>query len=197
MSTLVQRRIRPFAVLGAVGVVIGVAIARLPDIFVAQLARRRTLTDPQAGWAYRLLALAAIAQALYAGFLLFRPERLARARSEDPQLRALPKIDVVGSVARNAAAITGLTIVYGIAAFIVTGQRGGFWLFPLLALAQGAWYYRQVGEVARWMELQADEAPQVRSKVVWQREPRDYSPPLVRWLLEQSAEAEAQDSASK
>lgn len=189
-----ERRIRPFAIAGVVLGIVALAVVRLPDVFVAQLARRRALTDPQAGWAYRLLALAALAQAVYGGFVLLRPERVIRARRTDPKLQRLAKSDLVRSVARNAAGIAALTVVYGLAALIVTGQRGGFWLFPALALAQGAWYYREVGEVARSMELESDDARDERPKVVWQREPRDYCPPLVRALLKQSPDQRDQQS---
>jgi hypothetical protein len=74
-----------------------------------------------------------------------------------------------------------LTLVYGVASFYVTGQRGGFWLFVVVGAAQTAWYYRQVGQVARWVVQQpeADLATE-RRPPSWQPEPPDYSPPLGR-----------------
>jgi hypothetical protein len=74
-----------------------------------------------------------------------------------------------------------LTFVYGLAAFLVTGQRGGYWLFAVLFLAQGAWYYRQVGDIGRWLEFQPEVVTRP-SSAVWIREPDDYCPPLARSL---------------
>jgi hypothetical protein len=74
-----------------------------------------------------------------------------------------------------------LTLVYGVATFYVTGQRGGFWLFAVLAVLQAAWYYRQVGQVAKWLVLQPDTSLTERSRAsTWKREPSDYTPPLGR-----------------
>jgi hypothetical protein len=74
-----------------------------------------------------------------------------------------------------------LTFVYGLAAFLVTGQRGGYWLFAVLFIAQAAWYYRQVGDIGRWLGFQPEVVAQP-SSAVWVREPGDYCPPLARSL---------------
>jgi hypothetical protein len=90
--------------------------------------------------------------------------------------------EIIVSLARNAAGMCGLTLVYGIAALGLTGQRGGFWLFPGLLVLQAAWYYRQVGEIAKWIEFQpafiATEAPTPG----WSAGPPDYTPPIARGL---------------
>ena len=182
MPDLVRRRWPPFAVIAALLAIVCVAVARLPESFINQLERNRPFTSSQAGWAYRLLAAAAVAQALYGGFLVLRAERIEKARAADPKVARMSRSALVRSLARNAAAMVFWTIAYGIAAFAVTGQRGGFWFFPLLALFQGAWYYRQTGEVARWVGFQPEPEPDRGSGPVWRREPPDYTPPLLRGL---------------
>lgn len=182
MQDLVSRRLRPFAVALVIVGVICIAIARLPDSLVSILERKTPFSTAQVGWAYRLLALAAAAQALYGGFVLLRPDRVERARRKDPKLARLPHLKLVGVVARTAASMVVFTIIYGIAAFAVGGQRGGFWLFPVLAVFQAAWYFRQVGQVAQWMGFQPQVAEADPSRGIWRREPPDYCPPLVRGL---------------
>jgi fatty acid desaturase len=51
---------------------------------------------------------------------------------------------LIVSVAWTTAGIASLTLVYGVAAFALTGLRGGFWLFVVVELLQGAWYFRHV-----------------------------------------------------
>lgn len=178
-----SRRLRPFAVVASVAVVISVAIARLPDSLVSLLQRNTPLSLAQIGWAYRLLAVAAVAQALYGGFLLLRPDRVETARRTDPKLAALPRVRLIGVVARTAAWMLLFTLLYGIAAFVVGGQRGGFWLFPVLVVAQGAWYYRQVGQIAKWARFQPEPSTTGPGRGAWRREPADYCPPLARGLV--------------
>ena len=176
-----RKRIVPFAVAALVLFLICLAMVRLPDAYASRLERNRPFNSSQAGWAYRLLAFAAIGQAAYGGFAILQVEKIRQARLKDPRLADMPAEDVVRSVARNAAGMTLLTLVYGIASFYVTGQRGGFWLFPLVAVAQGAWYFRQVGQIAKWMDFQPEVEPDKRKRApVWRREPPDYSPPLGR-----------------
>ena len=178
-------RLRPFVYAAAVLIVVCVAVLRLPDSFVAQLERNRTLSSSQAGWAYRLLAAAAIGQAAYGGFVILRAERIQKELAKDRKLATMPRYELVLSVARNAATMAVLTLVYGAAALWVTGERGGFWLFPLIAIAQGAWYIRQTGAVAQWLAFQPE--PVVgRTPSVWVREPPDYCPPLARGLFRDS-----------
>lgn len=166
---------------GAILVVVCIGVLRLPDSFVAQVERSRPLSSSQAGWAYRLIAAAAIAQAAYGGFFLLRPETIRKARDKDRKIAAMPRERILSLVARNAALMVVLTLVYGIAALAITGERGGFWLFPLIAVAQGAWYYRQAGEIGRWLSFRTvTETPGPRGE--WRREPADYCPPLARGL---------------
>jgi hypothetical protein len=51
----------------------------------------------------------------------------------------------------------------------------------MLFLAQAAWYYRQVGDIGRWLGFQPEVVAQP-SSAVWIREPDDYCPPLARSL---------------
>lgn len=168
--------------MAAVLLVLCVAVARLPDSLVSLMERRSPFTSGQAGWAYRLLAFAAIAQALYGGFVLLRPARVERARQSDPKLAELPRTKLISVIARTAASMTAFTLAYGIAAFVVGGQRGGFWLFPVIAVAQGAWYYREVGQVAGWLGFQREHVSDDPSRGLWVREPADYCPPIARGL---------------
>lgn len=176
------RRTRPFAVVLVLIGVVCIAVLRLPDTFLALLDRNTPFTTAQTGWAYRLLAFAAVAQGLYGGFVLLRPDHLEEARKKDPKLAARPRSQLVGIVARTAASMTFFTLLYGLAAFGVSGQRGGFWLFPVLAVAQGAWYYRQVGQIGAWMGFQPEAGADAAPRGLWQREPPDYCPPLARGL---------------
>ena len=176
-----DRRLVPFLVATAILFVLCLAMYRLPGSYVSQLERNRPLTTAQAGWAYRLLALAAIAQTVYGGFWIFQVEKVRKARKEDEKTAAMSPAEILRSLARVAAGMTLLTLVYGLAAFYVTGERGGFWLFPLVAVAQGAWYFRQVGQIGKWLQLQpAVEPDRPRRDAAWHREPPDYSPPLGR-----------------
>ncbi len=181
MEDLLARRARPFAIVAVATAIVCIAMIRLPESFLSLIERKTSFTSAQTGWAYRLLVVAAVAQALYGGFMLLRPDRIEAARRKDPKLARLPRGQLTGVVARTAASMVAFTVVYGLAAFGISGQRGGFWLFPVLAVAQGGWYYHQLGQVATWMGFQpeaADEPDRGR----WQREPPDYCPPLVRGL---------------
>lgn len=168
--------------MAAILLVVCVAVVRLPDSFLEMLERTTPFTSAQAGWAYRLLALAAVAQALYGGFALLRPARVQRARASEPKLAQMSRAKLTSVVARTAASMVAFTLAYGIAALAVSGQRGGFWLFPVIAVAQGAWYYREVGQVATWLRFQDEPAGHDRSRGVWTREPPDYCPPIARGL---------------
>lgn len=182
MRELVARRLRPFGVAAAITVVVCIAIARLPDSLVELLERKSPFSSGQIGWTYRLLVFAAVAQAVYGGFVLLRPDHVQRARAKDPKLAAMSRARLTGIVARTAASMVLFTLIYGVAAFLVGGQRGGFWLFPLLAVAQGTWYYRQVGQIARWMGFQPEAEVHRPGRGAFEREPDDYCPPLVRGL---------------
>lgn len=134
----------PFAVAAAALLIVSLAVFRLPQAFVADMQRDGVLTGDSADVAFVLIATVAGAQAAYGGFVLLRPERLETAIAEDARLATAPRSDKLASVARNAAGIASLTLVYGVAAFALTGLRGGFWLFVVLEVLQGAWYYRLV-----------------------------------------------------
>jgi len=177
-----QRPAGPFLFSSAVLAIACVAMARLPDSFVAVFERSRPLNEAQGGWAYRFLVAASVLQAAYGGFVILRVETIRRARKRDQKIAATPRDRILTSVARNAAFMVILTLVYGLAAFWITGQRGGFWLFPLLAVAQLAWYYRQVGQIASWLRFQPDVEKAEGPAHVWKREPPDYCPPLARGL---------------
>jgi hypothetical protein len=179
MTPLLERRRGPFLVAAAVVLIVTILVFRLPESLVDQLRRHRPLSTDQSGWATKLLAMAAIAQAAYGGFVILATERVRRARENEARVSEMSKAEIVTSVARNAAAMVVLTLVYGIAAFLPTGERGSFWLFVLVAVAQGAWYFRQVGEIARWLVLQPEHIVRAESRG-WKREPPDYSPPLAR-----------------
>ncbi|MDQ4124648.1 MAG: hypothetical protein M3134_03470 [Actinomycetota bacterium] len=181
MEDLVARRRWPFLAFGAVGVVACVVIVALPDSLLVQMERNRPFDSGQAGWAYRLLVLFAL---VAAGFTMFRAFTVDSVkRSQERSSKPMTPERIVDSVAQNAAAVPLLTIVYGVASLIFTGQRGGFWLFPLIALGQGAWHYRSVGEIARWLSFQPEPEVEEAVSTEWRREPPDYCPPLARGLL--------------
>lgn len=183
METLESRRRGPFIVMAAIFIAVCLTVIALPDSLVASLERNRPLTDIQAGWAYRLLVLFAVAQIVYTGGSVFRIERVAEARERDPRMARMPKADVISSLSRNAAALVVFTLIYGSASIVLTGQRGGFWLFPLLALGQAGWYYREIGQIAAWKTFQPEHVEADPDGGRWRREPDDYCPPLARGLV--------------
>jgi hypothetical protein len=176
-----QRRWPPFALVSAVLMVLSIALARLPESLVEQLERNSPLTGTEAGWAYRLLVAFAVIQVLYGGFRVLRVEQVKKAQETDAKVALMSRSRLLATIARNAAGMIFLTFVYGLAAFLVTGQRGGYWLFAVLFVAQGAWYYRQVGDIGRWLAFQPESVSRP-SSAVWRREPQDYCPPLARGL---------------
>lgn len=153
---LKHRRRRPFLISSAVSVAVTVAVFRLPELFVDQLRRNSALTSGQSGWVYRLLAVMAFAQAAYVAVVLLRTDRVERAWKEDPKLHGLSRPEIMTSVVRNAAFMPLLTLVYGLSAFFLTGERAGFWLFVVLAAAQLAWSYRQAGQIAHFLSFQPE-----------------------------------------
>ena len=174
----------PFVAVGAVVGILSLALFRLPESFVNQIENDRPLSGPQSDWAYRLLFLAALGQVLYGGFVALHPERLEKTRKEDPKTRSLSRERLLTSVARTASGMVALTLVYGLAAFAITRQRGGYWLFLALIGAQLAWYLRQVGVVGRWLAFQSDEPdpPENGEDAGWHGAPPDYVPPVARGL---------------
>ena len=184
MEDLLARRRWPFLAFGAVGVVACVVIASLPESLLVQLERNRALNSGQAGWAYRLLVLFALVAAAYTMFRVFTIDSVKRSQERDAAKGrgVMPVERAVDSLAQNAASVPLLTVVYGVASVFFTGQRGGFWLFPLIALGQGAWHYRAVGEIVRWLSFQPEPEPEEDLSTEWKREPPDYCPPLARGL---------------
>ncbi|MGH7482925.1 MAG: hypothetical protein ACRELV_12280 [Longimicrobiales bacterium] len=172
----------PFILALAGSLVVVVALFRLPESFVSGLERGRPFTTDQAQWAFRLLLAAALIQALAVGFLILRPDRIRRALDRDERIAALPRADLAALLARNAAGIAALTLVYGLSAFAVSGERGYVWPFLVLLAAQFAWYARLVGEIAEWLRFQEPPRP-ARERDTWRREPPDYCPPLARGLV--------------
>lgn len=177
-----RRYRRPFLVASTGSVIVAVAVFRLPETFVARLEQDRLLTTEQVRWSFRLLVVAAAIQAVVVGFLMLRPERVRRAFERDPRLAAMPRDGVTMLLARNAAGIAALTLVYGLAAFVISGERGYLWPFLVVLAAQMGWYARLVGEVAAWLRFQQPPRTE-RKRSVWRREPPDYCPPLARGLV--------------
>jgi hypothetical protein len=151
------------------------------------MERNRDFSSGQAGWFYRLIVLAAIAQVVYGGYFIFRSERVRRAQESDRRIAAMSHSRLVTSLARTAAAMVILTVAYGLASLFITGERGGFWVFPLVGVAQAAWYLRQLGDIERWLGFQPEPVLE-RPRAEWTREPPDYVPPLVRGLSSQPPE---------
>jgi hypothetical protein len=183
MKLEVARPWQPFAVAATIIVVVVVAVFQLPETLLGQIERDGPFTSVQADWAYRLLALAASAQAVFVGFKVLRIERVQHSLESDPRLGEMSKTQIAASLARAAAGMAMLTLLYGLSALFIGGQRGGFWLFVVLTVAQQAWYFRQAGVIAQWLEFQPEPTPQ-RIRDIWRREPPDYCPPLTRGLTD-------------
>lgn len=181
METRLERRWTPLLVVAAILAIAYIAMARLPESYVAQLARSRPLESAQADWAYRLLVFAAITQAAYGGFVLLHTDRISDVLAGEGRRAGLTRERILALVVRNAATLIGLTFIYGLAAFVITGQRGGFWLFALLTVLQGAWYFRQVNEIAKFLDFQQEPKPEP-TEPTWRKPPPDYSPPIARGL---------------
>ena len=175
------RRIGPFVVAGAVVLIVCSAVAALPDPYLRQLMRGRLLDGDQAGWAYRLLVLFASIEIVYAGYRVFRVEAVAAVRGEARRGSALTGAGLISSMSRTAAVLVTFTLLYGLASIWLTGQRGGFWLFPVLAVAQLAWYYRAIGDIGRWEQHQ-QPTPATTDPQPWPPPLPDYCPPIARGL---------------
>jgi hypothetical protein len=179
MDDLVTRRRIPFVVVGTVVAVVAVAIFRLPELFVSGLRRDALLAGSGGTWGFRILLAVAAGQALFGGYRVLRTQRLAEVEGE--RVSSDPRRDRLAStVAWVGAGMVGLTLVYGIATFVLTGLRAGFWAFLALIVAQGLWYYRLAGEAARWLGRQPP--PPARLKPAWARGDADYTPPIARGL---------------
>lgn len=180
MTKRLERPVIPFLVAAAVWLIATIAVIQLPDSYAARLERQTPLDSSQSGWAYRLLAFAAIVQAFYGGFVLLKVDKVRKAKASDPAIAATPNQDLLRTIGRTAGTMILLTLLYAVAAFYVTGQRGGYWLFLVLAAAQAAWYFRQIGQIAGWMEFSPQVEQKRRPSAPWRREPPDYTPPLAR-----------------
>jgi hypothetical protein len=175
----VQMHTTPFIYLGAVMLIVFLAVARLPELFVAQMERNSPLSFAQAGWAFRLLALSAVAQAAYGGFSILQVDKVRESWDTDPKMASMTRDQVAGLVSRNATIMVGLTLVYGLALFFLTGERGSFWFFALLAVLQAAWYFRQTRKITEYLAVQQEPVTD-KAGGRWEREPDDYCPPLAR-----------------
>src|SRR5688572_767357 len=182
MTELASQRRAPFAFAAAALGVITLAIFRLPESLVTQIQNSGFLSLSARGWTFRLLAFFAVVQALYMGYSVLRTERVKRAREREPRIARMTRERVMRSLIRSAVGAVFLTMIYGIAAFSATGFRAGFWLFAGIALAQGAWYYRQTGEIAEWFAFQPETADEGRASGAWIPAPPDYCPPIARGL---------------
>lgn len=158
------------------------AVFRLPESFISQLENSGPFSLTERGWAFRLLALFAILQAIYVGFGVLRPEHVKAAREKDPKMARLTRAGLMTGLSWNANAVIFLTIVYGVAMLGSTGFRSGFWFFVALAVLQGAWYYREIGQVGRWLGFQPETITDA-SGATWEPDPSTYSPPLTRGLV--------------
>jgi len=197
VEELYDRRRLPFIATAAIIAIVSVAVARLPDSLVNSLERNRFLDNTAAGWAYRLLAFFAIGQALFGGFYVLRIDNVKRSRAEDPKVAAMARPRLLGALARTATGMIFLTFIYGLAAFGLTGERGGYWLFPFLCVLQAGWYFRELGVVARWLGFQPETATQEIPSAVWKREPPDYTPPIARSLAPIEPESPRVEVAEK
>jgi hypothetical protein len=179
MDDLLARRRIPFAVVGAIVVVVTVAVFRLPELFVSQLRRDAVLPDARGMWGFRILLGVAIGQAVFGGYRVLRAERIATVETE--KIATEPdRGKLVSAAAWFGAGMIALSLVYSVASFVLTGLRAGHWAFVALIVAQGLWYYRLVGEFARWLERQP--APPPGRKTPWTRGDADYTPPIARGL---------------
>ncbi|MGI8773707.1 MAG: hypothetical protein ACR2KQ_01650 [Actinomycetota bacterium] len=158
MSQEPRRSLAPFLFSLGVSIAVAIVVALLPETVVDQLRRNRALDEAQAGWSYRLLAFMAIAQALYVGLAMLRGDNIGEVRSKDPKLARVSRSELVEIVHRNAAGLPLLTLVYGLTAFVLTGERAGFWLFLAIVLVQLAWYFKKSGEVAASLGFQPEFA---------------------------------------
>jgi hypothetical protein len=178
---LLRRRFPPFLVAGVLLGLVTLAVFRLPESFIAQLENGGPFNLTQRGWVFRLLAAFAILQATYVGFGVLRSEHVKKAREKDPKMAALSRTQLMSGLSWNAAAIIVLTAIYGVAMLGFTGERAGFWFFFALGVVQGAWYYREIGQIGRWLGFQP-ETVERSSGDSWEPDPSTYSPPLTRGL---------------
>lgn len=153
-----RRSPAPFLLALGLSLAVGIGVTLLPDTLVGQLRRNRALDEAQTAWSYRLLALMAIAQALYVGLAMLRGDNIGEVRSKDPKLARVSRSELVEIVHRNAAGLPLLTLVYGLTAFVLTGERAGFWLFLAIVLIQLGWYFKKSGDVATWLGFQPEFA---------------------------------------
>lgn len=178
---MVQRRNPPFAIAVGIALVLTLAFFRLPDTLITQIEHNTIASGTKGDWIYRLLAVVALLQAVYAGTIL-RPERVKRFLPQDEPSPRYVRERVFAGSSRSAAFAVLLTLVYGFAAFFITGGRASMWLFVVMTAAQAAWYYRQLGRLATWLEIQPGPPPKPPSWASWRPEPEDYAPPIVRGL---------------
>ena len=187
MARLARLRYPPLLLCAGLALVLTVAFFRLPDTLVTQLEDRRIVTGSAGDWTYRLLAVAAVLQAAYAGSVL-RTERLRRHVPDSPVPTSAFE-PLFSTLARSAAVAVGLTFVYLLAAFFLTGGRASAWFFVVVAIAQWAWYFRQLGKVAEWLESQPKPGPEPPE---WAQtdplSPATHVPPIAQALADEPTE---------
>ena len=182
MRELLHRRLPPFAFIAVLTGLATLAVFRLPESFISQLENSGPFSLTERGWAFRLLAAFAILQATYVGYGVLRPEHVKSAREKDPKVARLTRAGLMTGLSWNASAVIFLTIVYGLAMLGFTGFRAGFWFFVALAILQGAWYFREIGQVGRWLGFQPETVSSA-STAGWEPDPSTYTPPLTRGLV--------------
>lgn len=156
---MLQDRRAAFGMAAAVIALASAAVVSIPQATLRVYERDRGLAESQAAWAFRLLLLAAVIQAVYGG------ATLGRAAG--------------GATPGTASGMVLLTIVYGIAAVAMTGERAIFWVWVGVAIVQGGWYYRMVGETTPGGDKGSTPSDAV---VQWEPAGPDYCPPLARGL---------------
>jgi hypothetical protein len=181
---LARRRNPAFLVAGGIALIVIVAFFRLPETLVTQIEHNRPATGWAGDWIYRLLAVVAFLQAVYAGATL-RIEKVKHLVPDGPTPPSAYE-PMIAILARNAAFAVLFTLVYGLAAFFLTGGRASMWLFVAILVAQWAWYYRQLGKLVRWLLLQPVPDPEPPSWARLPKEPETYVPPLARGLAQDS-----------
>ena len=184
MDDLVARRRIPFAITAVVVSIATLAIFRLPELYVSQLRRNAVLEDARGTWAFRLLLVTAIGQAAYGGYRVLRSDRIVEVEG-DRIASSDHREKLISTIAWVAAGLIGLTLVYAVATFALTGLRAGSWAFVVVMLAQGVWYYRLTGELAAWVERRPMTPS--RQAAAWDRGDATYTPPLARGLSRPTA----------
>jgi hypothetical protein len=180
MAKLARRRNAPFFIAGGIAVVVVVAFFRLPDTLIVQIEHRAPATGSGGDWIYRLLAVVAVLQGIYVGRML-RPDKVKRSLPDG--VVAPEELErLFAAASRSASVAISPTLVYGLTAFFLTGGRSAMWFFVVVMVAQGAWYYRQLGRLATWLGRIPGPPPAPPRWLTWRSDPTGYVPPVTRGL---------------